>query len=84
MSAKEQDPGHHVTGVILWAIDGHERTAAAPSTFLAIPGPKKGTFLARNEPCGVSVNIGSTMGVMRPSLCPMMAPAPGRSSAATH
>lgn len=84
MSAKEQDPGHMVAGVILWAIDGHERNAAAPSTFLAVPGPEKGTFLARNEPCGVSVNIGSTMGVMRPSLYPMMAPAPGRSSAATH
>jgi len=84
VSAKEQDPGHMVTGVILWAIDGHERTVAAPSTFRAVPGPEKGTFLARNEPCGVPVNGGSTMGVMRPSLCPMMAPARDRSSAATR
>lgn len=84
MSTRKQDPGHDVTGVFLWTIDGHERTAAAPSTFRAAPGPEKGAFLARNEPCGVSVNGGSTIGVMRPSLCPMMAPAPGKSSAATR
>lgn len=53
MSTKEQDPGHIVTGVILWTIDGHERNAAAPSTFLAVPEPEKGTILARNEPYGL-------------------------------
>lgn len=38
MSSKEQDPGHMVTGVILWAVDGQERTAAAPSTFRTVLG----------------------------------------------
>lgn len=72
MSAKEQDPGHIVTGVILWTIDGHERNAAAPSTFLAVPGLEKGTFLARNEPYGLpqrapeAVEAGNNEGVIRP------------------